>query len=63
MNHEAIQDCRYAKSLGEVALQEHIRHWSHPAAVENTEDRQYQLAILEIARKLGTSEDLLEERK
>lgn len=67
---EAIEDCRYAKSLGLIALSQHIHFWINPnyiAINPNLEDhpwdKEYELAIREIASKLDIPECLLGEVK
>lgn len=61
IDHEmAVADCKYAKSLGDLALIEHFKHWLDINAIcEYLEDIQYQAAIREIKNKLGTEECLL----
>lgn len=59
---EAIADCKYAKSLGETALKEHIHIWEVHYTAEG-DDHKYRTAILEIKKKLGTPQCLLEEHK
>ena len=66
---EAIEDCRYAKSLGLITLSQHIHIWTNKKSgwwdavipeAELTFNREYELAIREIASKLDTTECLLE---
>lgn len=58
---EALADMRYAKSLGETALKQHYIIWRNPVKTRDCEeDKEYQLAILEINAKLNTPECLLE---
>lgn len=60
---EAIADFKYIRSLGVDRLHEHFELWQpvYNDRYEYTEDdEEYQLTILEIQRKLGTSECLLE---
>lgn len=69
---EAIEDCRYAKSLGLIALTQHIHIWTNKESgwwdavtleAELTFNREYELAIREIASKLDTPDCLLGEVK
>lgn len=60
----AIADCKYGLSLGEVALNEHIKHWTGVAAKANKacfdkDEYQYFVAMNEIKNKLGTEQCLL----
>jgi hypothetical protein len=57
---QAISDCLYAKSLGNIALMQHIRIWDNNWATVSEIDKPYADAILEISEKLGTPECLLE---
>lgn len=58
---EAIADCKYAKSLSQSMLIMHLGIWSESTGIStDVWDREYQLTILEIQRKLGTTECLLE---
>lgn len=59
---EAIADCKYAKSLGETALQHHLRMW-YAWDGGTQSDVDYYLTIDEIRVKLGTPRCLLEEHK
>lgn len=59
---EVIRDCKYAKSLGSTALDQHTRIWkdmwaTHPNLSQD--DREYSLTISEIVDKLHTDECLL----
>lgn len=56
---EAIADCKYARSLGVLALDSHFEIWQKGDA-DTDEHEEYQLTILEIQRKLNTNECLLE---
>lgn len=63
---EAISDCRYARSLGEIALSQHIDIWTgvHAQASKvelNREEYSYFVAMNELKRKLDTDECLLTE--
>lgn len=60
---EAIADCKYIRGLGVDRLHQHFELWQpiYNDAYEYMEDNEeYQLTILEIQRKLGTNECLLE---
>lgn len=60
---EAISDCNYAKSLGNIALSEHLFIWGSMEErfdLESKENQEYYLAIVEIYDKLNTPECLLE---
>ena len=60
---EAIYDCNYAKSLGNIALSEHLFIWGSMKErfdLEPKENQEYYLAILDIYAKLNTPECLLE---
>jgi hypothetical protein len=56
---EAVSDCLYAKSLGEVALKQHIENWINDTP-KILSDVEYALTIKEISDKLSTPECLLE---
>lgn len=61
---QAIADCKYGLSLGEVALMEHINQWTGVAAKANKacfdkEEYQYFVAMNEIKNKLETEQCLL----
>lgn len=64
---EAIADCKYAASLGEFALEQHIESWTAPGGWEpacpekvwRDGEYPYHLAIMEIKSKLGTDECLI----
>lgn len=57
---EAIADCKYAKSLGTVALNEHFNHWfGFPPSMEMKADYEYWCVLGEIREKLDTDECLL----
>lgn len=56
---EAIADCKYAKSLGTVALMQHIAVWQTLIDEDNQSDNEYHAAIAEIEYKLETEECLL----
>lgn len=65
---EAIADCKYAKSLGNTALEKHIQSWSIPfeqhvkqGYLVCPDDDVYIDAIAEISQKLDTDECLLKE--
>lgn len=69
---EATEDCRYAKSLGLIALSQHIHIWTDERYKEVCGrdnitdlifDHEYELAIREIASKLDTPDCLLGEVK
>ena len=66
IRQQAIDDCRYAKSLGETALHQHFMHWrdfegySVPLTDYEKRDILYYRTISEIASKLNTTECLLE---
>jgi len=59
---EAIRDCKYAKSLGDHALSEHIGHWL-TGATTNDSDAEYQKTIQEISVFLDTPVCLLKDSK
>ncbi len=65
--HQAISDCRYALSLSETALREHIINWTCAAYSDFNEgemsqdDQEYLLTLKEIQAKLYTNECLLKE--
>lgn len=56
---EAIADCKYAKSLGDVALKQHIAIWQTLIDECDQSDNEYHSAIAEIEDKLGSEECLL----
>lgn len=56
---QAILDCKYAKSIGQSMLNFHIGMWLLDATVPDDDEKEYQLAIIEIKSKLGTEECLL----
>lgn len=56
---EAIADCKYAKSLGNIALMQHIGFWQTLIDEDSQSDNEYHAAILEIEYKLETEECLL----
>jgi hypothetical protein len=57
---EAISDCKYAISLGEVALNQHIQIWQDsPPTVNVGEEYEYWCTLAEIKSKLGSEECLL----
>lgn len=63
---DAIQDCIYALSLSEVALQAHLKAWIEESSSEeiskmSEDDKEYSLTIKEIASKLHSNECLLKE--
>lgn len=63
---EAIADCKYARSLGEIALSQHIDMWTglraQASKVElNRDEYSYFVAMNELKRKLNTEECLLKE--
>mgnify|MGYP001007226380 CR=1 FL=1 len=66
---EALHDCRYALSLSETALNQHILNWTCEAYSNyyeggiSEEDREYLLTIEEIKAKLYTDECLLTKEK
>jgi hypothetical protein len=66
---QAISDCKYAKSLGNTALMQHIMIWGEwdgvtlrPGGLYADEeyDLEYYKTIFEVADKLGTPECILE---
>jgi len=61
---QAIDDCNYAQSLGEIALIQHISIWKDGRLSLGHSfqggDEEYYLAIIEIWDKLNTPECLLE---
>lgn len=61
---QAIDDCNYAQSLGEIALIRHISIWKDGRLSLGHSfqegDGEYYLAILKINTKLNTPECLLE---
>lgn len=56
---EAISDCKYAKSLGEVAFQQHMSIWSGFPPGFDSPDYEYWCTLSEIQEKLETDECLL----
>lgn len=58
---EAIGNCKYARSLGEVALQQHLESWASAVMAFDDEDYNYYLSVMEIKQKLDTEECLLKE--
>ncbi len=73
--HTAIQDCKYALSLSETALQQHIDLWlnlrqneirlkvEHGSDIWSQADEEYALTLQEIQAKLHTNECLLKEEE
>lgn len=59
---QAIQDLKYARSLGETAFNQHIDIWSI-VGLQDQDDIDYADAIKEIKQKLGTDKCLLKEQK
>lgn len=71
--HQAISDCKYALSLSEIALKQHIDLWTnlrqneirlkveHGSDIWSEDDEEYALALQEIQAKLHTNECLLKE--
>lgn len=60
--HEtAVADCKYAKSLGRIALNQHFSHWSGPTSGYTLEEMYYRQYMDEIKQKLDTEECLLKE--
>jgi len=57
---DAISDCKYAKSLGNTALMQHIAIWTTLIDEDDIGDNEYHATIAEIEYKLGTPECLLE---
>lgn len=57
---QAIDDCKYAISLGEAAYSNHIHLWLD-AKVSNDGDLEYQKTICKIVLNLGTDRCLLGE--
>ena len=59
--YTAISDCKYAKSLGNTALNEFLSSWLDDGYEDiNNKDMDYYLALKEVSDKLGTPECLLE---
>lgn len=57
---EAISDCKYALSLGQVAYDQHIQHWIDGAPTDCQKyNQEYLLALIDINLKVGTEECLL----
>lgn len=57
---QAISDCKYAASLGEVGLNQHIQIWEgFPPSADAIEDYEYWCTMAEIKSKLGSEECLL----
>ncbi len=63
--HQAISDCKYALSLSETALQQHLYYWLHVTTESSIplyeEDQEYMLTLKEIQDKLQTNECLLKQ--
>ena len=61
---EAIEDCKWALKLGEVALREHFMQWCGVQCVNGwtEEDIEYANAMNEIREKYRTGECLIEEK-
>lgn len=71
--HQATSDCKYALSLSETALQQHIDLWlnlrenemrlkaEHGSDIWSDDDEEYVLTLHEIQAKLHTNECLLKE--
>lgn len=57
---EAISDCKYARSLGETALNQHYMIWRGHTVVVDSYNDQYAATVMEIWDKLNTPECLLE---
>lgn len=59
---DAVQDCKYALSLSEAALQGHFKAWLNDYHSQMTEDdKEYSLTIKDIASKLHSNACLLKE--
>ena len=58
---DAIMDCRYAKSLGDAALEQLIESWTHIPMDETEVEYHYYCAIWDIKNALGTEHCLLKE--
>lgn len=56
---EAIDDCKYAIGLSEVALREHIKNWITTLDCDTDYEVEYTQTIQEIYHKLNTEECLL----
>jgi len=63
----ALQDCKYALSLSETALDQHLDIWLNCPAVYieafDEEDEQYLLTLQEIKASLYTDECLITKEK
>lgn len=57
---QAIDDCKYANSLGETALKQHYLIWRGDTIPLGSSDTEYASAVMEIWDKLNTPECLLE---
>lgn len=58
---QAISDCKYAKSLGDTALNEFLSSWLEDGYEDiHNKDMDYYLALKEISDKISTPECLLE---
>lgn len=57
---QAISDCKYAKSLGELALKSHIKIWTNEnIPPEDEYEALYMEAIREIEDNLNTQQCLI----
>ncbi len=59
--HAAISDCKYALSLSETALQQHLNVWLEDECIQPASDQEYLLILKEIQANLYTNECLLKE--
>ena len=57
---QAISDMKYAKSLGETALNQHYMHWRGATVPYSSDVAEYAQVVMEIYNKLYTDECLLE---
>jgi len=60
--HQAICDCKYALSLSETALQQHLNVWFEDQYIQSVSDQEYFLTLQEIQAKLHTNECLLKKQ-
>lgn len=58
---QAVLDCKYARSLGEVALQQHFQHWEGFPPSYDSDEYAYWVTIACIKMNLDTPECLLKE--
>lgn len=58
---DAVMDCRYALSLSQTALHQHLNTWLESLDEMSEDDKEYCLTLAEIKAKLGTNKCLLKE--